>query len=161
MVVSKISVWAGRSLIPVLTALFAVSFFINIQSLNADAVRYPNVIIPVTLGLVALNLLAEGRTVSDYQRAALRNPRVALGAFLLAPLSIVRPVLVVGLVAAFSYAIPRAGFYPSAVVFLFVTPWALGMRSLKVSVALGLGVGSCVYLLFEIVLGLSLPQRGW
>jgi hypothetical protein len=150
-------VFAGKAIIPSFAGIFAVLFFINIQDLNADAVRYPNVIIPVIIALALLNAITEGMQVSKLKARTSRSTNSALAR----NPAVMRPMAVVALVAVFSYAIPRMGFYPAAFGFLLLTPWALGMRRLRSSVATSLGVGLSAYLLFEVVLGLTLPQRGW
>lgn len=158
---SRVLLWAGRSIVPLGIAFFAVAFFVNIENLNADAVRYPNVIIPITLLLVALNLIAEVRGVAGRQGEAIRSPRAVIAEVVRGPLPLLRPVVIVGLAAFFAFSIPRAGFYPSAFGFLLAAPWALGLRGAKSIAVVGVSVSLSAYLLFEYTLGLSLPQRGW
>lgn len=160
MISSRVLIWAGRSIIPAATGLFAIAFLVNIRDLDAAAVQYPNVIIPITLGLVLLNVVAEARTVGRQAVQDFPAPQAALRAFLSAPLPITRPVTVVAFVALFAYSIPRLGFYLSALGFLLAVPPALGLRSLRLGVGIALGVGLAAYLLFEVLLGLSLPRGG-
>lgn len=69
-----------------------------------------------------------------------------------------RAVLTVAGVLAFCLALRPVGFLPTSLVFLIAMMFLLGMRSLPRMVAVAMGVTGGIYLVFERLLGLTLPS---
>lgn len=164
MTVPPLLAWLGRSLVPLAFGVFVIAFYRDIQALPDDAIRYPNVVIAVTLSVVLINLAAETvMPAIQRRRAESSDAAESVGAAPRFPAlpTVARPLAVILLVAAFAWFTPRAGFYPSAVVFLFGVTFALGTRRPLTLAATSLGIGFAAFVLFDVLLGVSLPAGRW
>lgn len=144
----------GRLLVPTVIAAFAVSFYLSIADLDAEASTYPR----LTIAFLMIVVLIEGiLQLARWFRA--EAPDTSEGQ-LMAQVwdKWRRSIYTIALVGLFIFAIRVLGFYAVVVPFLVILLVALGVRRPAVIGIFTVAMLGASYGLFELLLRVPLPQ---
>lgn len=142
---------AAQLSVPLLTAAYALGFLGSVAGMSSEAANYPLLVIAALLLLVGTVSVVEIRSWAEQRRAGGSNARPDVDR------RNWRSLAAIGLMIAFVYAAPRAGFYPAAAGYLLLISFVLGVRHW---IGLPAFVGGCLaftYLVFTLLLQVALP----
>lgn len=144
----------GRLLVPTVVAAFAVSFYLSIADLDAEAATYPR----LTIVFLVIVVLIEG--ILQLARWFRAEAPDAGERQLMAQVwdNWRRSVYTIVLVGLFIFAIRVLGFYAAVVPFLVILLVALGVRRPAVIGIFTVAMIGASYGLFELLLRVPLPQ---
>lgn len=144
----------GRLLVPTAIAAFAISFYISIVDLGAEASTYPR----LTIAFLIIVVFIEG-IIQLVRWIRSEVPNTGEGQ-LIAQVwhRWRRSVYTIALLGLFIYAIRVLGFYAAVVPFLVILLVVLGVRRPVVITIFTVAMLGASYGLFELVLRVPLPE---
>lgn len=144
----------GRLLVPTAIAAFAISFYLSVADLSAEASTYPR----LTIAFLVIVVLIEG--ILQLARWVRSDVPDTDEGQLMAQVwdRWRRSVYTIALLGLFIYAIRVLGFYAAVVPFLVILLVVLGVRRPIVIVIFTVAMLGTSYGLFELVLRVPLPE---